>query len=408
MKLYNLFLLLFCANMMFAQNTTAEIGKVKVDGLHKMVLPTAIRSVSNDDLSDFRILDSKGNEVSYFVNKNIDPISDSNYKQYKIVSTSEIPKKQSILIFENTDKTINQVTLAIANYEGEKTFTISGSNNQKDWFGISNNNFLSDLNAANATYVSKTVDFPLTNYKYIKIVLDDKKSLPIRIISVGGFNFKTTTTSFLAVEYNNKTITELKSEKKTILHFEFGKANNIEEIKFQISNPKLFKRYAKIYKNETQKLKHKIENYKNYIASFELNSNSKNTFTLQEIKEKDIYIEIENQDNQPLTIDNVQFFQHPVSIIADLKTNEKYTIKTGNPNAILPVYDIEDFKSTISNNLPIATISKIKEQNLKNNIVEKKSIWQEPWFMWVCISLGAIAIIYFAASLVKDLNKNNL
>ena len=405
MKLHNLFLLLFCANVMVAQNTTAKIEKVKVDGLYKIVLPTNIRSVSNDDLSDFRILDSKENEVPYFINKNVDPISDSNYKDYKIISTSEIPKKQSTLIFENSDKIINQVALTIANYEGEKTFTISGSNDKKEWFGISNNNYLTDLNASDATYVSKTINFPLTNYKYIKIDLDDKKSLPIRIISVGNFNFKTTATSFLPVNYTKKTITELKSEKKTLLYFEFDKAINIEEIKFQISNPKLFKRYAKIYKNEIRKVKHKIENYQNFIANFELSSNSKNTFQLVGTKEKDFYIEIDNQDNQPLTIDNVQFFQCPVSIIADLKTNENYTIVTGNPNAILPIYDIENFKSNIPNNLPTATISEIKTKGLKNTIAEKKSIWQEPWFMWVCIGLGAIAILYFASSLVKDLNK---
>ena len=405
MKLHNLFLLLFCANVMVAQNTTAKIEKVKVDGLYKIVLPTNIRSVSNDDLSDFRILDSKENEVPYFINKNVDPISDSNYKDYKIISTSEIPKKQSTLIFENSDKIINQVALTIANYEGEKTFTISGSNDKKEWFGISNNNYLTDLNASNATYVSKTINFPLTNYKYIKIDLDDKKSLPIRIISVGNFNFKTTSTLFLPVNYTKKTITELKSEKKTLLYFEFDKALNIEEIKFQISNPKLFKRYAKVYKNETRKVKHKIENYQNFIANFELSSNSKNTFQLKGTKEKDFYIEIDNQDNQPLTIDNVQFFQYPVSIIADLKTNENYTIVTGNPNSILPIYDIENFKSNIPNNLPTATISEIKTKGLKNTIAEKKSIWQEPWFMWICIGLGAIAILYFASSLVKDLNK---
>ncbi|WP_395074099.1 hypothetical protein [Flavobacterium sp.] len=405
MKLYNLFFLLFCANVSFAQNTTAKIEKVKADGLHKIVLPTNVRSASNDDLSDFRILDSKGNEVPYFVNKNLEPISDANYKEYKIISRSEIPKKQSTLIFENSDKTINQVALTIANYEGEKTFTISGSNDQKEWFGISNNNYLSDLNASDATSVSKTINFPLTNYNYIKINLDDKKSLPIRIISIGNFNFKTIATSFLPVNYNKKTITELKSDKKTLLHFEFEKAINIENIKFQISNPKLFKRYAKIYRNETRKVKHKTENYHAFMANFELSSDSKNTFTLAGIKEKDFYIEIENQDNQPLTIDNIQFFQYPVSIIADLKANENYTIKTGNSNATLPVYDIENFKNNIPNNLPTATISEIKfaEKAVENN--SPKSFWQQPWFMWVCISLGAIAILYFASSLVKDLNK---
>ena len=405
MKLYNLFFLLFCTSVLFGQNTTAKIENVKVDGLHKIILTTTIRSISNDDLSDFRILDSKENEIPYFVNKNLNAITNSNYKEYKIISKSEIPNKQSTLVFENPSKAINKTALTIANYDGEKSFTISGSNDLKQWFGISNNNYLSSLNASNATSVSKLIEFPLTNYKYIKIELDDKKSLPVRIISVGNFNSETISTTFLPVLYSKKTVTELKSEKKTLIHIQFDQPTNIEQLKFEIPNPKLFSRYARIYKNETRKVKHKTESYQKFIANFQLSSNSKNSFTLADIKEKDFYIEIDNQDNQPLTINNIQFFQYPVSIIADLKANQNYTIKTGNSNATLPVYDIANFENEIPNNLPIAEITEIKTLNNENIVANKKSLWQEPWFMWVCISLGAIAILYFASSLVRDLNK---
>ncbi|UOV39331.1 hypothetical protein MUN63_00875, partial [Flavobacterium psychrophilum] len=62
------FILLFIANLSFAQNRIAT-AKIKYDGkegFHKLVLPTELRSFSNDDLSDFRIFDSKKNEVPYY------------------------------------------------------------------------------------------------------------------------------------------------------------------------------------------------------------------------------------------------------------------------------------------------------------------------------------------------------
>jgi hypothetical protein len=406
-KITRIIAFLFFVNTSFAQNTTnAKIKPVTANGLHKLVLPIEIRSFSEEDLSDFRILDSKGNEVPYFSDKNAEAISNSSYKEYKIVSKSEIPKKQSLFIFENPEKTINQVSLTIANYDGEKTYSLSGSNDQKQWFGISNNNYLSDLNASDATYVSKTISFPLTNYKYIKIDLDDKKSLPIRIIGVGNFYLKTQLTSLLPVAFKQKTINENKPEKKTQIHVVFENTNFLDQIHFDIPNPKLYKRYATIYKIVSEKVKHKFVNRKIELSSFELNSDSPNTFNLASFHEKEFYIEIENDDNQPLEIKNIQFSQIPVHVIADLKSNENYVIKTGNPNLMAPVYDISSFKNSISSNLPVAEILDVQTPKSTIEVTTKKEFWQESWFMWVCICVAAIAILYFTSSLIKDMKKS--
>lgn len=406
-KITRIIAFLFFVNASFAQNTTtAKIKPVTSNGLHKLVLPVEIRSFSEEDLSDFRIIDSKGNEVPYFSDKKTEAISNSNYKEYKIVSKSEIPKKQSLFIFENPEKTINQVSLTIANYDGEKTYSLSGSNDQKQWFGISNNNYLSDLNASDATFVSKTIDFPLTNYKYIKIDLDDRKSLPIRIIGVGNFNLKTQLTTLLPVAFKQKTITELKPEKKTQIHVVFDNVNLLDQIHFDIPSPKLYKRYATIYKIVSEKVKHKFVDRKTELISFELNSDSQNTFNLASLHEKEFYIEIGNDDNQPLEIKNIQFSQIPVQVVADLKASENYTIKTGNPNLMAPVYDISNFKNSISNNLPTAEILDVQTPKITSKITTKRQFWQESWFMWVCICVAAIAILYFTSSLIKDMKKS--
>ena len=123
------------------------------------------------------------------------------------------------------------------------------------------------------------------------------------------------------------------------------------------------------------------------------------------IYEKDFYIEIENQDNQPLKINEIKFFQIPVSVIADLKTGENYTIKTGNPDAIAPVYDLEYFKNSITVELPETKISEIIMPKIGSNVIQEKPFWEQSWFMWICISLGGIAVLYFSMSLLKDLNK---
>jgi len=60
--------------------------------------------------------------------------------------------------------------------------------------------------------------------------------------------------------------------------------------------------------NQTKKTKHKTETYRKIISNFELNSDKKNTFKITQILEKEFFIEIENQDNQPLTFAKISFF----------------------------------------------------------------------------------------------------
>jgi len=53
-------------------------------------------------------------------------------------------------------------------------------------------------------------------------------------------------------------------------------------------------------------------------------------------------------------------------------------------------------------NLPEDKIYDIKQTISQKTGPKAKSLWQKKWFMWLCISLGGIAIVYFTTSLVKE------
>jgi hypothetical protein len=403
------FILLFIANLSFAQNniTTAKIKSDGKGGFHKLVLPTEIRSLSNDDLSDFRIFDSKKNEVPYYFEARSNQSSNTKFVAYKIISKTVVTNKNTVLIFENPKSTINEVILEIANSNITKPYSISGSMDNEKWFGLVNNASLSTIYPEESPSGFSTVSIPTCFYKYLKIDFNDKKTLPINILNVGFFNSEISKETLLNVPYKSKSIKELKLGKKTQIQINFDNPQIINQILFTISNPKLYKRNISVYKKSTRKVKHKFENYQEQLSSFELNSEANNTFDISQIFEEELFIEIENQDNQPLTISDIQFFQIPIYIITDLKANENYTITTGNKDLITPQYDLESFKNSISTNLPEAQI--IETKQIKNNpkTTANKTLWQESWFMWLCISIGGIAIAYFATSLAKDMNNKS-
>ncbi|WP_264208628.1 hypothetical protein [Flavobacterium shii] len=409
MKPNKFLLLLFLVNFSFAQyNTTAKIKAAATTGLNKIILPPAIRSASKEDLRDFRIFDSKGIEVPYFIVRNEKETFSSTFEEYSIVSKTVVPNKSTSIIIANpSTQSINQISLFIANSDVTKNYSVSGSEDQKEWFGLSNSQKLHDLNSNDKTNVIKTISFPLSSYRFLKIDFDDKKTLPINILKAGNFNEQVKNNSLQEIVPQSSSVTQLPSEKKTKIHIIFDVPQVLNQISFDISKPAFYKRDAILYKNAIRKRKHKTETYAENITYFELNSNTKNTFNIPQIFEKEFFITISNEDNPALDVAEIKFYQIPVSIIADLNANEKYTIKTGNKNLSEPQYDLSNFKNNIATNLPQTSIYEIKQITNTDTKAQNKSIWQQSWFMWMCIVIGGIAILYFTTSLVKDMKKNN-
>ncbi|AIG29918.1 hypothetical protein IA01_05300 [Flavobacterium psychrophilum] len=403
------FILLFIANLSFAQNRIAT-AKIKYDGkegFHKLVLPTELRSFSNDDLSDFRIFDSKKNEVPYYFETKNNQSYNNLFVAYKIISKTAITNKNTVLIFENPKTTISKATLEIANSNITKSYSISGSMDNEKWFGLVNKDSLSPIYSEETSSGFYTIPIPTCFYKYLKIDFNDKKTLPINILNIGSINHKMSKTTLLTVPYKSKLVTEIKDKKKTKIQINFNNPQIINQISFTISNPKFYKRNISVYKKATRKVKHKFENYEEQIANFELNSDTNNTFNIAQIFEKELFIAIENKDNQPLTISKIELFQIPFYIITDLKNNENYTITTGNKDLDTPQYDLENFKNSITTNLPEAQITETKQIKNSCKTAANKTFWQQSWFMWLCISLAGIAITYFVISLVKDMNNKS-
>lgn len=406
MKLNNFFILLFLTNLSFGQfQVTGKIQDVTKNGFHQIVLSPEIRSYSKQDLSDIRIFNSKGNEVPYFIQNNSEALLHT-FEEYTIVSKSVVAKKStSIIIAIPSNQNNNQLSLFIANADGEKNYSISGSNDLKEWFGISNSKVLYDLNSTTEASVIKTISYPLSTYQYLKIDFDDRKTLPLNILKVGNFNSQIQKNTWLEIKPKKTSTTEDRSEKETLIHVTFDRPQIINQIVFEISKPTYYSRKAIIYKKVKQQKNRKSVIYDEEIITFELNSNTKNSFTIPEIFEEEFFIKIENKDNQPLAILTIKYNQKPISIITDLSANEKYTIKAGDRNLTEPQYDLSDFKNNIQNNLHQTAIYDVKPIAEIKTKSKEKSIWQKPWFMWTCILLGAVTILYFSVSLINDLKR---
>jgi hypothetical protein len=264
MKLNKFIILLLSINGLFAQqNTTAKIKVVHENGLHKINLPAEIRSYSKEDLSDFRIYDAKNKEVPYFLIPTTSQTKLNNLSEFKIISKNTIPGKKTIIIVETPEKTIDRIVLAITNSVVTKTYDISGSNDQKEWFGLINKAQLFNLQSVQGLGVFKTVELPLSSYRYLKIEFDDKKTLPINVFKIGVFANKTSNNNVQEIAPKSSVATQYPSQKKSRIRVMFDNKQIVNQIAFNISSPNLYKRKGRIYLNKIREVKHRIPTGKN-------------------------------------------------------------------------------------------------------------------------------------------------
>ncbi|MCW4469076.1 hypothetical protein OGH69_08885 [Flavobacterium sp. MFBS3-15] len=395
-----LFLLLGFSS--FAQEFTvsAKISPIKESGPHVIYVGSQFRTLADENPEIIRILDSKNKEVPYFLEYSPTTVNEQGFRKFPIIAKNSLRGKSSSFTIENTSGgKMQELTLAIANTDAVKTYSISGSNDNKEFFGLVNNQILDGLHNPADTKIYKTLYLPLHNYKYIRIDFDDKKTLPVNLLEAGQLTENITPVAMEQIAPYVK-IENMDGGKKTRISVKQEHRILINRMVFDIKAPSFYKRSARILVNREETVKRKKRKNVSVLEEFELDSSTKNAIDFLHFEEQEFVIEIDNQDNPPLDITSVKFYQAPIRIVADLKAGETYTMVTGNEKLGAALYDFINFKDKLPKNLPVATLSDAKAINAEP---VEKSPTHNPWIMWVCIAAGAGIVIYFCISMVKDM-----
>ena len=402
-KIISLYLFVFTLNFSYSQDAKLKINPVFENGLHQVLLNPETRSFAENNINYIRILDSKSNEVPYILlNKNR---NNFNSQELPIISKNTIRKVATTIIIENEKlQKIDHLILKIANTDVTKKYNISGSNDGKEWFGLVDNQYISNLSEAGKTSIERTFNFPLNNYKLLKFDFIDKNSLPINILQASLESNSVILNSKIELDDFTKNIKIDKNEKKTKIEIAFKTPQVINEISFDISAPNFYLREAKVLVKKTQKIKNREHNTIETFCAFELNSAKENSFEIQELFTDHLTIEIDNEDNPPLAINEIKFQQQPTIILADLKSNENYIISIDKKRSA-PNYDLGKANINFEQNYPNTTLGKLEivQKSKENN--PEKPFWKSPLFMWLCIGIAILGIAYFSLGMIKDLNK---
>jgi hypothetical protein len=410
MKLKLISLSLFCAISVTAQTFTHSLTlEAKKSAMQALAITPELKNLASTSFNDVRIFDKNQNEVPYFtVNESFNYPS-VNFKEYEI-SDKEVGKgRYTSFIVNNPEKEpMQNVVLCIANSDAWKLCDVVGSDDKKQWYSVSDGIPMYRLYDEGTVHAYRTLSFPMVNYKYIKVEINDLSTLPLNILKVGYFEGAISAGKLNKVTPETMTYGSDKEKKISQAKFKFSNATIINRVNFRIKAPNYYKRQARIIADRVRYVKNKEEHYKDVLLEFELNSNTNNSFELHGFRESEFEIEISNEDNPPLEPEGFEFLQLQTYLVADFKAGEQYTLMVGNKKLNAPSYDIEYFRNKISQFVPTLNVSELKaipQPEPIKIITEEKKMWQEPWFMWLCIALASFMLFLFSVRILKDMKK---
>ncbi len=246
-KNYNYILALLFFSFGFSQDYEGKLDKVENGGLHKLHLTSNINNASNNNINHIRIYDEQGNEIPYIILNNIN-YNKSSLENLEILSENNIKDSITSIIVENKlPKSLTKISLFISNTEINKSYNISGSNDKETWFGLVSNQFLDNIFSKNKSTVEKVIQFPINDYKFLKIDFNNKGSLPININKVGYYQTSNINAKLEKIRNFNYEIINHKQTKETYIKFSSNLKQNINSIAFDI-NSKMYLRNVKLRK----------------------------------------------------------------------------------------------------------------------------------------------------------------
>lgn len=366
---------------------------------HSIPLPNDIFEKTRNDLSDIRIFgvsEKDTTEAPYILN-----IKNSNvenvFVDFKPLNSSH-NNNGYYYSYEITNKeVINEIELNFDTTNFEYTITLEASQNQKEWFILKENYRILSIKNEYTNYSFTTLKFENSSYKYYRVRINTKKDPKLK----GARIYKNQKTLANYISHDIKNIESNFSNKISTITVDLEKAVPISYIQLAIDNTNDYYRPIQIlYANDSVQTEKGLKYNYRILNSGVLSSLESNEFRFSSIKTKKFKIIIDQQDNEPIEVSNINIkgFQH--ELITRFTKPATYYLVYGKNLSNKPNYDISSIPNSIPKNNPIVSldkeiaITKIDKEQTKPLFENKKWLWG--------IMLVIIAVItWFTIGMIK-------
>ena len=402
-------LISFCINNFSTAQSThfSKLNQVEKEGYYKVKISQEIIGEGTLNLKDLRLINSDKQEVPYFIEQGPRTKTDTIFKTLNILNFEKYQKgffsKQlfSELIVENQDTLmLSSLYLEINNAQVNKKIKLSGSDNNKDWYSIKDDCGYSIDAGKSDTKFLKILDFPIVNYKFIKIAMHDYSGDPIKINKVGFYEFKTQELPKDTIVLDGFKLINENQDKKSVYEVKLPYNYRFEYLNIQLKGTEFYNRKVNIYVSDTiLNKKKKLVNFKNLGGSICV-SGGNNSIAIKTYKTNHYIIEIINNDNQPIEIGTLLGLNNPIFAIAKLN-KQNYQFELGDHSLQKPNYDIVNFKKELNIATQIVNVQGLNQHESTN---KTESNIFPTWIIWTVIVLVFGLLFMFSFKMIREMN----
>lgn len=382
----------------------ADLSPISLSGYYTIELPPEALGKMNHNLSDLRIYDLSSIEQPYLIEQESLIITKKTFNAYEIRerNNSKIDSSSFVVFANNQNKPIDHLSFIVQNTTVRKTAILSGSNDLENWYVISSDYVLHSMHNNQGTTFKKRLDFPLSDYAYFKLEVKENVKEPINILEIGYEEH--TSTQGLVSSFDFRINSQKDSANRSYIKLSLSEKKYFEKLHFQFSGADFYSRNASIYLSQI------IENNKNQraivkkpVGSVKLHSNSSNTFDVDPMSVDELFIEIDNKNNQPLTLINASGHYLKKYIVINLNAKTSYKFKFGNKEMRPPSYDIAYFKQQIPNEIQTAELLNIRTLTREYKEEKEMSLFENVYLIWSIIGVVGLFLGLVSIKMIKEL-----
>ncbi|GAA4454179.1 hypothetical protein GCM10023189_20330 [Nibrella saemangeumensis] len=384
----------------------ARVQPVTQSGYYRILLPPAVVGALNHTLTNIRLYDAKKREVPYLLTHQL-PRQQTQLKPLPVISRIAIPGGTTTLVVRNAARNpISALGLTIKNSNVTKQAQLSGSNDTRVWYAIEDDYRLTPARSDSTTSAVKTLDFPLSDYEYYRLAINDSLTAPLNILNAGLFTSRQETGTYSALSGGAVFQRDSSRQKRSYVRLSLPDTVRVDKLTLVVQSPGPYRRSAAVAVLRPQRRVHRRpEPVFETVRTFELSSTGDQTVHLSGVRAKDLYVVIDNQDSSPLLISAVKAYQADVYLIARLVAGTSYQLRFGNPTLAAPVYDLAYFKDSIPGNLPVVKLADVSTQAAGR--VDNPSFFSRPWLLWLALGLVLVLLSFLSYRMLTEMGKGS-
>lgn len=369
---------------------------------HKVILPDDMFGKISQDLSDVRIFgltkDNDTIQAPYLLEDTSNQFN-VNEIQFKLLNTS-LHSTGYYFTFEiPSEEVMNQMILDFENENFDWHLTLQGSQDQQEWFTVMEDYRVMSINNDQTNFKFTTLNFPDSKYRFFRVHIhtnqkpDLKSARLIKNEKITG-TLKTYAIKKMEVEQD-------KINKQTLLDVELLMPVRMSSIKINVKDTFDFYRPLKIeYLADSIQTQNGWKNQYNILTRGTLASVKDNTFPFESTTVKKFRVIIDNNNNHPLTIEDIEVKGFLYQLKARFVEPAKYYLTYGNKRALKADYDISRFSSQIPDSLIVLDLG-IEEKIEKKGLHQKEPLFKSKFWLWGIMILIILILGFFSVRMLK-------